>query len=92
MMDIYFDNGNEITTGSFKLQGIGRDIWLMLNGKNTIRCIVEKLCTKLVTDEKDAILNELLMVLRMLNKRNAIVINWDPIYKMLRSQRLHYEE
>ena len=88
IMEIYFDKDGEIEIGSFKLKGLGRDIWLMLDGKHTIGDIVDNLCIKLETRERNAVKCELLTVLKMLKTKELIVANWNPLYKLLKGQEL----
>lgn len=88
MTNIYRDINGEIEVGSLKLKGLGRDIWLMLDGKHTIGCITNALCHKLGVNDNELIMRELLTVLKMLKKRKIIVVNWDPIYKTLLSQEI----
>lgn len=49
--ECFFDSGDEIEIinhmGHIKLKKSGRTIWNMLNGKNTIRTIVDCLCYEL---------------------------------------------
>ena len=83
--NLFLDMDGEIeittTVSAFRLKGIGRTIWLMLDGNHTIQMIVDYLCNEFSTGEKDKMQDELLSILDMLQKRNAIVLNWDPIYK-----------
>ena len=88
LLDVYFDSGSEIELGSYKLKGLGRDIWLMLDGKHTIEAIVDALCLKLAINDKETMKYELIIVLKMLNRKKSIIVNWDPLYKTLLSQEL----
>jgi len=80
----------EITnmTGVFRLSGIGRKIWLMLDGKHTIRDIVDTICVETELKDKQLVKNEVIKLLYNLRKRKAIIVNWDPLYKFEISQEL----
>jgi hypothetical protein len=90
----YLDEAGEIEIVSrtgvrmFRLKGLGRIIWLMLDGKTPIREIITQLCLALAIDDRDGIRKELLIILAMLRKRGVIIINWDPIYKLQLNQEL----
>jgi len=90
----YSDENDEIEFISFKgdarfkLKGLGRFIWLLLDGKNTIQAIADQLHAKLSTSDEVAIKSEVIVMLKMLAKRNAIVINWNPLYKSFLSQEV----
>lgn len=92
--ECFLDQNEEIEiiniTGVFRLKGIGREIWNMLDGKHTVRCIAESLCEKLSLDKKEIIKvqEELIAVLDVLNRKKAIIVNWDPIYKFENEQEL----
>ncbi len=95
--ECYLDLNGEIeamgyTGRVFRLKGVGRIIWLMLDGKHTISKIVDRICAELALTDKKNIKKELLIILDMLNKKNAIVVNWDPIYKIQLSQELNFNE
>lgn len=76
----------------FQLKGVGRTIWLMLDGKHTISMIVNQVCIDLKVTDEGAIKKELLMILDALQKNEAIIPNWDPLYKSELSQELIYNE
>lgn len=76
----------------FQLKGVGRTIWLMLDGKHTISMIVSQVCIDLNTTDKRAIKKELLIILDALQKKEAIIPNWDPLYKSELSQEFIYNE
>ena len=92
LFDIYLDANNEIEVNSFRLKGLGRIIWHMLDGKHTISKIIDNLCHELESTERETIKNELLIFLEMLKKRKVIIVNWDPIYKSLLNQELNLDE
>ena len=76
--------------GLFRLKGVGRLIWNMLDGKHRIDEIVDNLLFELSLEEtvREAMLNELVVVLNMLRERNVIIVNWDPLYKLQITQEL----
>jgi len=76
--------------GLFRLKGLGRLIWNMLDGKHTIAEIVNTLCCELSLEEnaKESVQNELIIVLTMLCEKDAIIVNWDPLYKLQIIQEL----
>lgn len=76
----------------FQLKGVGRTVWLMLDGKHTISMIVNQICSDLKATDKGTIKKELLMILDTLQKNEAIIPNWDPLYKSELSQELIYNE
>jgi len=92
--EVYLDEDGVIEiSGEFRLKGAGRTIWLMLNGKHDIRSIAECLCVEFFCQqESEVIKKELITFLSMLKKRNAIVANWDPIYKLHLCQELEPNE
>lgn len=84
----------EITnyTGVFKLRGVGRQVWLMSDGSNTIADIVDNICkTYELTDRKE-IRVQVIKLIKELNRRKALIVNWDPLFKFEISQVLTYEE
>ena len=93
-MEFFCDEREEITiansTDAFRLRGIGRTIWYLLDGKHTINQITEQLCRNLslCEDSNEEMQRELVVLLNMLHKRDAIIINWDPLYKLTLSQEL----
>ena len=94
--EVYSDRDGviEITniTGVFRLKGAGRFVWLMLDGKQTVGSIVDRLCIEMGTNERLDVLQEVIRLLGTLCKRKAIVVNWDPIYKLQKSQELNEDE
>lgn len=76
----------------FQLKGVGRTIWLMLDGKHTISMIVNQVCIDLNVTDKRTVKRELLMILGALQKNEAIIPNWDPLYKSELSQELIYND
>jgi len=90
----YSDENGEIefmsTTGirMFKLKGIGRLIWIMLDGQHTIESIVDKICAMLSVNDKKGVTEEFLVVLKMLQQKKVVIANWNPLYKMKLSQEL----
>ena len=94
LSDIFLDENEEIEImnkkgdGSFKLKGIGRIIWYMLDGKNNIKTIAKNLCDILKVDDEKLLHAELIEFLKMLNKRGAIIVNWHPLYKLDINQEL----
>jgi len=96
--EYYFDLGGEVEIASemgnatLRMKGIGRNIWLMLDGKHTINAIVDQLCIELAISDKKAIKSELISILRMLIKKSAIVANWNPLYKLQLNQELETYE
>jgi len=92
--EVYLDeNGVIEILGKSRLKGVGRDIWLMLDGKHSIRSITEYLCAEFfVSAEYAVIKEELIAYLVMLKKRDAIIVNWNPLYKLNLCQELVYSE
>ena len=94
LTECFFDADGEIeirsSTGTFRLKSIGRTIWYMLDGKHTIGQIAEQLCRELDSPgtKYEEIYNELIVVLKMLQQRDSILANWDPLYKLTLSQEL----
>lgn len=83
MYNIYADKNGEIEINNIKLKGIGRTIWIMLNGKNTIDSIATKLCSEIENSEIESLKRELIYFLSMLQEKNLVVMNWDPLYKYI---------
>ena len=83
-IELYNEEGMTI-----RFRGVGRTIWYMLDGKHTIRSIVDTLCSQFSTNDKEKMLHELLAILKELKKKNLIVSNWDPLYKLQLSQELN---
>ena len=97
LSECYLDYNDEIEIGNgnidfFHLRGIGRIIWLMLDGKHTIRSIVERICVEMSTNDEKGVKEELILILSRLQRRKVIVANWNPIYKLQLSQELEINE
>ena len=95
LLDDYWDKNDEILIASGKgvdlvrLRGVGRTVWLMLDGKHTISEIADSLCARFSTPERATVLDELLTLLLMLKGKNLIFANWDPLHKLNLSQELN---
>lgn len=93
--DVFLDFNDEIQishkTGIFRLKGIGRTIWYLLDGKHTILQIAEKICIELSlnVEKVPIMINDLLNFIDMLKKRDSVIVNWDPLYKYDISQELN---
>ena len=97
--EIYFDSGNEIVIRSidtdanvFRLRGASRSLWLMLDGKNSIETIVNKLCAETGIGDFDGICKDVVAILSRLQLSLAVVANWDPLFKTELSQELFAHE
>ena len=97
--DIFLDQDGEIeiiTLNSgeprFRLKGVGRMIWYMLDGQHKVSDIVDKLCREMNITDRETLQKELTTLLIMLKKKAAIVANWDPIYKLSLCQELEQNE
>jgi len=94
MLQSFSDSTNEIefstTTGAraFKLQGIGRLIWYKLDGKHTIKNIIDIVATELGVQDKEVLRKDVINLLAVLVKRGIVYANWDPLYKSELSQEL----
>ena len=92
--EIYLEQDEEIevitSEGMFRLKGIPRKIWLMLDGKHTVGCIVDQLCFEFGVDKdsRDEIRKKVISTLNRLTEMKAIIANWDPLYKFDISQEL----
>ena len=82
--ECYFEAENEIeissASGSIRIKGIGKSIWKMLDGKHTVKSIARHLCNELSLIDEIQMQNEVIAILTMLEKKKAIVMNWDPLY------------
>lgn len=92
--ELYLDLNEEIeiTTikGVFRIKGVARKIWLMLDGKHTISSIVNQLCLEynVEKDRMDEVKNRVTSTLKSLREKEAIIVNWDPLFKFSISQEL----
>ena len=83
----YYDKDGEVLISSVsgndivRLKGAGRTIWLSLNGKNSIGEITDMVCNQFPESPREAILNEVKIILRALSNKNTIVANWNPLLK-----------
>jgi hypothetical protein len=95
--ELFLDENGKIkivnSNDAFHLIGIGRIIWYMLDGKHTVNNIVMHLCHQLnlCEDSFEQIQFEVITILDMLQKRDAIIVNWDPLYKFTLCQELYNE-
>ena len=73
----------EITSkkGLVCLSGALKSVWYMLDGKNTIDEILRELCQQLNIVDYDSLEKELGVILKQLEEKEIIIMNWDPIYK-----------
>ena len=95
--ELYFDINGEIIVRSFetdvyRFRDASRTIWLMLDGKNSIKTIVNKLCDELCIDDFDGIYNDLLVILNKLQLNSLVVADWDPLFKTELRQELFLHE
>ena len=85
LTESFFDSANMVVVatnkGSFRLKDSGRFIWYLLDGKHSISDIVDRLCTEFGSNDIEQIQTELIYYLNILKQKNAIIVNWDPIYK-----------
>ena len=92
--ECFLDKNNEIDVANlngvdmFRLKGLGRIIWLMSDGNNTIRAIVDHLCSELKSTDREIIRDEVLQIFDAIRNKGAIVVNWNPIYKLKLCQEL----
>ena len=61
----------------------------MLDGAHTIRSIVDMLHPKMPSASWEAIKAEVVNLIGTLSKKKSIIINWDPLYKLQKSQELN---
>ena len=98
LYESFLEKDNEVevatTTGAFRMDGVGRIVWLMLDGKHTIKNITDNLCIFFEVDEsiRESMKEELVTVLEMLRKRDAVIVNWDPLHKLELCQELQVDE
>ena len=76
------------TSGVIVLKGVLMDLWYKLDGLHTIGEIVNDLCMKFLIVDRSAIINELFIILKKLQRNNLVIINWDPLYKFELKQDL----
>jgi len=76
----------------FRLKGIGRSIWLMLDGKHTINDIINRLCRELSSTDVETIQKGVISVLDRLVAKKVIIANWHPLYKLQLNQELMIDE
>lgn len=92
--ECFLDENEEIevfnkSLATIKLKGFGRIIWNMLDGKHSIYDIAEKLCVNCSIKNKEKLLHELMVILKVLENKGLIVINWNPLYKISLNQELN---
>lgn len=95
--ELYYDCKDEIAIGSFeadvfRLCGPSRTMWLMLDGKNSIAAIVNRLCDDFGIDDFNGMCADVVAILSRLQHRMAIIANWCPLYKDELCQELYGDE
>ncbi|WP_234123011.1 PqqD family protein [Clostridium hydrogenum] len=83
-----FDEVIEITNfkGIFRLKNVGRQIWLMLNGRNTISEIVDSVFEQMNIKDRNEVRKHVIKLIKNLSEKKMIIVNWNPLYKLEISQ------
>lgn len=79
----YDDNNIYIASenGVIHLGKAGKIFWIMADGKNTIKSIVDKLCLIYDTNNREEIYNRTIKLMKGLYDKKLLIMNWDPLYK-----------
>ena len=93
--ECYFDDGEnvEITsfTGTLRLHGMGRSVWIMCDGCTPIAKMVEKIASEHEEMASEEINNQVIAFIDKLKTRQLVESNWDPLYKYDKEQRIYDE-
>ena len=95
ILDNYSDRNDEIVVSNGRgidlvsLTGAGRRLWLLLDGKHNTRQIADILCEEFSIEDSEGMLSEVKILLLALQKKNLVIVNWDPLYKLSLPQELN---
>lgn len=67
--------------GIVRLNKTATIIWLMSNGKNTIKDILNELQRKFCTISENDLFHDVNTILEILNSRGILIKDWDPLLK-----------
>lgn len=67
--------------GVINLQGAGKFLWILADGKNTIGEIIEKLVTINMSADYDKVKTGVIRLVKQLQSKGILIANWDPILK-----------
>ena len=83
-------DGVEISNlnGTIFLNGAGSIVWGLLDGKHTIKTIVQYLSNELNIGDYKTVHEEVISLLKVLQQKKFIIANWDPLYKFELNQEL----
>lgn len=96
MTELYLDTNEEIEIatvhGIFRLKGFARKVWLMLDGKHDIHSIVSQLCLEYYDKnvQDNGIKERVIATLKSLKEKEAIIVNWDPLYKFKKCSLIQF--